>query len=109
VLVGHTDSARAPALTPPPRPGSASWTRGTEGMLRLTPNADQEAALARRIPLGRYGEMDEVADLCLLLASDRARYITGAILPCDGGQSLPATPITAISDDAAAAITRSDE
>ena len=33
----------------------------------------------------RYGTTDEVADLCLFLASDAARYITGAIIPVDGG------------------------
>lgn len=38
-----------------------------------------------RIPLGRVGEPEEVADAILFLASDAARYITGVILPVDGG------------------------
>lgn len=45
-------------------------------------------ALEGNIPLGRAGEPAEVADLALFLASDRARYITGARIVIDGGLSL---------------------
>lgn len=41
--------------------------------------------LVARIPIGRVGEPDEVADAFLFLASDMASYITGAVLPVDGG------------------------
>ena len=37
------------------------------------------------IPMGRYGEPEELADLALFLASSRAGYITGAVFPVDGG------------------------
>ncbi len=37
------------------------------------------------IPMGRYGEPEELADLAIFLASPRAGYITGAVLPVDGG------------------------
>jgi 3-oxoacyl-[acyl-carrier protein] reductase len=37
------------------------------------------------IPMGRYGEPEELADLALFLASSRAGYITGAVYPVDGG------------------------
>jgi 2-keto-3-deoxy-L-fuconate dehydrogenase len=53
--------------------------------------ADPEAALAKnaeRHPLGRIGTPDEVAELALFLASDRARWITGSVYPIDGGASV---------------------
>ena len=40
---------------------------------------------AHDIPVGRYGEPDELAALAVFLASPIARYITGAVLPVDGG------------------------
>jgi len=40
---------------------------------------------AKTIPLGRYGESSEVADLALFLASDASRYITGQTIRIDGG------------------------
>jgi meso-butanediol dehydrogenase/(S,S)-butanediol dehydrogenase/diacetyl reductase len=43
------------------------------------------AAFQERIPLGRFGEPEEVADAILFLASDDARFLTGVILPVDGG------------------------
>jgi NAD(P)-dependent dehydrogenase (short-subunit alcohol dehydrogenase family) len=38
-----------------------------------------------RIPMGRYGHVDEVSELISLLASDRAAYITGQNIRIDGG------------------------
>jgi len=37
------------------------------------------------VPLGRFGTPDELANLCLFLASDEASYITGQTINCDGG------------------------
>jgi NAD(P)-dependent dehydrogenase (short-subunit alcohol dehydrogenase family) len=39
----------------------------------------------RRIPMGRVGRPEELADAVAYLASDRASYITGVVLPVDGG------------------------
>lgn len=49
--------------------------------------ADEAASgpILARIPAGRWGEADEVADPIVFLASEAARYITGATLPVDGG------------------------
>lgn len=35
--------------------------------------------------LGRYGELDELASVIAFLASDNASFITGAVIPVDGG------------------------
>jgi len=57
----------------------------TEGMRRLAPTPEAEAAACRAVPLGRLGRKEEVADLALFLASPMASYITGAVIPVDGG------------------------
>jgi len=44
-----------------------------------------DRALAKRTPLGRLGTADEIADLAVFLASDKARYITGQVVGVDGG------------------------
>ncbi|NRP22554.1 2-dehydro-3-deoxy-D-gluconate 5-dehydrogenase [Ensifer adhaerens] len=43
------------------------------------------APILSRIPTGRWGEAGEVADAIVFLASEAARYVTGACLPVDGG------------------------
>lgn len=45
----------------------------------------RRAEILRDIPLGRYAHSDEVAAAVRWLASDEAAYITGAIIPVDGG------------------------
>jgi len=41
--------------------------------------------LKHRIPIGRAGHVDDIAQACLYLASDASRYVTGTILAVDGG------------------------
>ncbi|MGX1267125.1 NAD(P)-dependent dehydrogenase (short-subunit alcohol dehydrogenase family) [Streptomyces phaeoluteigriseus] len=41
--------------------------------------------MSARIPMGRMGEPREIAEAAAWLLSDRASYVTGAILPVDGG------------------------
>lgn len=45
------------------------------------------SALAARVPLGRIGTGDEIADVVTWLLSDESRYVTGTVLPVDGGMT----------------------
>jgi 3-oxoacyl-[acyl-carrier protein] reductase len=47
--------------------------------------ADRLDAVRQRIPVGRFGEAEEVGALAAFLASDQAAYITGATLDVNGG------------------------
>jgi 3-oxoacyl-[acyl-carrier protein] reductase len=49
--------------------------------------AGAEAAGAR-VPLGRIGEPEDIADVILFLGSPSARYITGQVIVADGGLSI---------------------
>ncbi|MFL5564355.1 MAG: SDR family oxidoreductase [Gemmatimonadaceae bacterium] len=60
----------------------------TEGMRRLAPTPEIKKQITRAIPLQRFATKDEIADLALFLCSDAAQFITGAVIVCDGGQSL---------------------
>ena len=58
------------------------------GMLTsFTGTAENKAALAKQVPLGRLGLSEEVADGILFIASDEARFITGHVLNVDGGHT----------------------
>ncbi len=48
-------------------------------------DADKRARMAARVPLGRLGEPDDLVGPVVFLASDLARYVTGASLLVDGG------------------------
>ena len=61
---------------------------GTEGMDRLAPTPEIRTKIAKTLPLGRLGTLDEIASAAAFLCSDAASYIHGSIICCDGGQAL---------------------
>jgi 3-oxoacyl-[acyl-carrier protein] reductase len=46
---------------------------------------DQKKSIVANVPLGRYASTSEIAGVATFLASDAASYITGALIPVDGG------------------------
>jgi 3-oxoacyl-[acyl-carrier protein] reductase len=49
----------------------------------LTPELKEK--ILQRVPMGRFGRADEIADLVGYVASDSASYITGQVIAIDGG------------------------
>ncbi|MBZ5739952.1 beta-ketoacyl-ACP reductase [Nocardioides mangrovi] len=46
---------------------------------------EQKAAIKAQVPLGRYGAVEEIAETVLWLTGPGAAYVTGAVIPVDGG------------------------
>jgi 3-oxoacyl-[acyl-carrier protein] reductase len=61
------------------------------GMTEIIPEEMKEKFGRRRVPLRRYGEPEEVAHVTLSLVLPAASYITGAVIPVDGGLTLQNT------------------
>lgn len=51
----------------------------------LQDNPRLHESLTGRVPMGRFAQPDEIADVALFLASDSARYVTGSVYSVDGG------------------------
>jgi NAD(P)-dependent dehydrogenase (short-subunit alcohol dehydrogenase family) len=71
-------------------PGTTRTNRVDEGLdaaVRASgrPKEDLLAEMVTEIPLGRFGEPEEVADVAVFLASPRASYVTASIITMDGG------------------------
>ncbi|MFI1827018.1 SDR family NAD(P)-dependent oxidoreductase [Streptomyces sp. NPDC020412] len=56
-------------------------------MTTVSGNPDAFDEVLRRIPARRLGTAEEVAQVCMFLASDQAAYVSGTVIAVDGGQS----------------------
>lgn len=56
-------------------------------MTEVLPDSVKENAVAQ-IPLGRFGEVEDIAEMAAFLASDKANYITGQVIHVDGGMAM---------------------
>jgi NAD(P)-dependent dehydrogenase (short-subunit alcohol dehydrogenase family) len=56
---------------------------GLNARMQADPNL--AAAFLRGIPIGRFGKPDDIKGLAVFLASDASAWITGALIPMDGG------------------------
>jgi NAD(P)-dependent dehydrogenase (short-subunit alcohol dehydrogenase family) len=68
-----------------PAPTATDMMRALEQRYKPEDPAAFHREFAKFIPMGRYGEPGEIADAIVFLASPQAAFITGAILPVDGG------------------------
>ena len=74
---------RLNATAPGPFPTESAWER-------LNPNEDTKSSVTNfeQVPLGRFGEMQELQNLVVFLQSDACDYLTGQTIAVDGGQHL---------------------
>ena len=70
----------------------------TVGLRRVYPTEDALNNRLKTVPMGRTGSLQEVADLCMFLSSDKATYITGAVIPVDGGAGIGAAGLAGVGD-----------
>jgi 3alpha(or 20beta)-hydroxysteroid dehydrogenase len=81
-LLGAPDRIRVNSIAPGPidTPIHATWADDLEEACRW---------LKSQVPLGRIGDPDEVARWIALLLSPVSSFLTGAVIPLDGGQVIP--------------------
>jgi len=72
---------RMNAIAPGPIPTEGAFSR-------LLPRPELELSAKKRIPLGRFGTMEEFANLAAFLVSDGSGYINGEVVTMDGGEWL---------------------
>lgn len=78
-----TYDIRLNAIAPGPFPTEGAWTR-------LVPDESFEEKFLSKIPAGRYGDPEELANLAAFLMSDMSPYLTGDCITIDGGERLAA-------------------
>ena len=79
--------------------------QGTEGMSRLAPTVDEkdigQDPVTRSVPLRRWGTVDDIGQMAMFLSSDAASYVSGAVIPVDGGWGVsgPGRSMISMSED----------
>lgn len=76
-----SEGIRLNAVAPGPFPTEGAWDR-------LVPGKDLEQKMRGRVPVGRFGSPDELADLAAVLLSDLTAYMNGEVVTFDGGEAL---------------------
>ena len=76
---------RLNATAPGPFPTEGAWEK-----LNPIPDAKSSATSADTVPLGRFGQIQELQNLIVFLLSDACDYLTGQTIAIDGGQHLAA-------------------
>ena len=69
----------------------------TEGMRRLAPSKNLAEQIIRSVPLQRFGSADEIGRAAMFLSSDAAQYVSGVVLPVDGGWSVAGASAAALA------------
>jgi NAD(P)-dependent dehydrogenase (short-subunit alcohol dehydrogenase family) len=54
----------------------------------LNSDPERKAKVFGRTPMGHMGQPEDIGNAALYLASDASKYVTGVILPIDGGNSI---------------------
>ncbi len=69
----------------------------TEGFRRLIPNERVAEQARRSVPLQRFGAVADIGQAAMFLSSDAAAYISGIVLPVDGGWSVAGASAAALA------------
>ena len=65
--------------------GPYAWRVLTDRTRSLTPDEAERARMAESIPLRRYGDPEEFGQVAAFALSPAASYLTGCVIPVDGG------------------------